>query len=316
MLGELLGLEYLNIAGVRVLDSSVAHAVRQMPRLKHLDVSRTGLVGNSTLLALAVHSPPRLEKLCAGFTNVTDNGLHASLPALKALRYIDFDSCGVGEGLAALGDCQGLEVVRLADTMAGNDVAEALSCIQRLEHLDISFTPMVNEIGLRYVSKIKGLRTLMMSTMDTISEDGLSQLRKLPRLCSLDLSGCRVSDAHCCVLSKMSMLRCLNLTGGEMTCHGVELLSKLWRLRRLSISHARHVGDDCASFLMRMGGLEKLNVSGCALSDRALLDLSSTLRGLKVLSLADRAVGQSLVVELVHINANLNIVGLKPGNRP
>ncbi len=310
-MGALRSLECLKLAGLRVVDSSVARAVRQMSCLKHLDVSRTVLVGNSTLLALAAQRPSRLERLRAGFTSVSDNGVRSAMGCLKELRQVDFESCGVGEGLTALGDCPFLEDVQLADTMAGNDVAEALGHARQLEHLDISFTPMVNDIGLRYVAKMRGLRSLAMSTMDTVSEDGLSQLLKLPRLSSLDLSGCRVSDLHCSLLSKIETLRCLDLTGGVMTCHGIERLSKL-RLRRLSVSHARHVGDDCVPFLMRMGRLVKLNISGCTfISDVALLNLSRTLSKLKVLSLADRALGQSLVVELVHINSNLEIVGLK-----
>ena len=309
MLGELRCLSHLNIAGLRVLDSSVAHAVRQMPSLRHLNVSRTMFVGNSTLEALAAHSPSRLVKLQAAFTSCTNNGLIAALPALKALKHVDFDSCAVGEGLVALENCQRLEVARLADTMAGNDVAEALSRVHCLECLDISFTPMVNEIGMRYISRIRGLRSLAMSTAERMPE--YLELG-LPRLTSLDLSGCRISDAHCSALSKMDSLRYLDLTGGEMTCRGVECLSGLRRnLRCLSVSHARHISDECVPFLARLDRLVKLNVSGCALSDRALLDLSLALPDLKVLGLADMSVGQQLIVELVHINASLNINGLK-----
>ena len=298
------------MAGIKAVDSSVAHAVEQMKDLRVLDVSRSVFVGSATLLALAAQRPSRLEVLHASFTSVTDAGLMAVLPRLEALKCVDFDSCRVGDGLVALGECRSLVEVRIGDTMAGNDVAEALSHAAHIQRLDVSFTPLVNDIGLRYISKIKTLRSLVMSTMDRLSEDGLHQLERLPHLCSLDLGGCRVSDAHCATLSKIDTLRRLDLTGGEMTHRGVGHLSRL-RLVQLSLAHARHIKDDVIPFLARMDSLVKLNVSGCALTDRAIKVLSRNLKKLKVLSLADRTLGRELVVELVHMNANLEIVGLK-----
>ena len=296
-------------AGVRAVDSSVAHAVRGMPRLRSLDVSRTALVGNATLVALV--SPARssvLEVLEASFTSITDSGLARCLPYLKNLRRVDLESCNVETALVELRGCLRLEDVCIADTAAGNDVAEALSDLDGLRRLDVSFTPMINDIGMRYLSKIAGLRELSMSTMDRVSPEAVRLLVKLPRLRWLDMSGCRVSDAHCTFLGKMSSLRHLDLGGGEMTARGVERLSTLKRLSKLSLAHGRCIADDACPSLMRMSGLRVLNVSGCALSDRSIRLLAGSV---KTLAVADRPLRCELVQEIVRINSDLELKGLK-----
>ena len=296
-------------AGVRAVDWSVAHAVRGMPRLRALDVSRTALVGNATLVALV--SPARssvLEVLEASFTSITDSGLARCLPYLKNLRRVDLESCNVETALVELRVCLRLEDVCIADTAAGNDVAEALSDLDGLRRLDVSFTPMVNDIGMRYLSKIGGLRELSMSTTDTVSSEAVRLLVKLPRLRRLDMSGCRISDTHCTFLGKMGSLRHLDLGGGEMTARGVERLSTLKRLSMLSLAHGRRIADDACPSLMRMSGLRLLNVSGCALSDRSIRLLAGSV---KTLAVADRPLRCELVQEIVRINSDLELKGLK-----
>ena len=310
-LAALDSLQVFKVAGVRAVDSSVAYAVQHMHRLRVIDVSRTVLVGNATLHALAVStSSQTLEVLHAGFTSVTNTGLAACLPLLTNLRVVDFESCNVGDALVELRACERLEQLNIGDTQAGNDVAEALCHLDALWRLDVSFTPMLNDIGMRYIAKISGLRELSMSTMDRVSPDALNQLAKLPRLCSLDVSGCRITDAQCAIMVKLESLKHLDAGCGEMTSRGVEHLSGLTKLARLSLAHARFVADDSVPFLMRMSGLRTLNVSGCPLSDRAIKLLSMGLH-LKTLALADRPLRCQLVSDLISINSDLELKGLK-----
>jgi hypothetical protein len=252
----------------------------------------------------------RLEVLCASFTSITDAGLARCLPHLKNLKVVDFESCNVEGSLVELGGCSQLRDVNVADTAAGNHVADALSRLHHLRRLDCSFTPMVNDIGMRCLSRISGLRALCISTMDRVSPEAVRLLTKLTRLQWLDMSGCRVSDTHCAFLGKMDSLRHLDLGGGEMTARGVERLSALSKLMKLSLAHARYIDDHACPHLMRLSGLQVLNVSGCALSDQAIKVLASGGLQLKTLALADRPLRCELVQEIVSINGDLELKGL------
>ena len=76
------------------------------------------------------------------------------------------------------------------------------------------------------------------------------------------------------LVSKLSNLETVDLSGTAITAAGVEQLAALSKLNRLSLWNAKGIGDSAAGTLASMKALAVLDLSGTALSDRGLDNLS------------------------------------------
>lgn len=312
-LGALENLKRFEMPGLRVRDSSIAYCIKHMRNLEELDVSRCCLAGDGTLASLAEPSsmPCSLKSLRMMFTNITDDGLSRSLPYFSGLDYINVESCNVSDvGLIHLKHAKHLRAACLSDTQAGNDTMEALSHLKKLSILDVSFTNSINNIGLKYIGRMHGLNHLVLESLERCSKDGFKHLTFLQCLESLNIFGCQVTDDVCSLISKIISLKRLDVGWGEMTSAGVKELSRLPKLKHLSLAHCRCIRDDSMPFLLNMKRLSSLNLSECRISDTTL-PLLSNLPRLKVLCLADTPIKCHILEDLVERNHTLEIKGLK-----
>ena len=311
-ISTLKNLKRLLLPGLRVRDSSIANCVQSMMYLEELDVSRCFMAGDGTLASLA-SSPCQsfLKILSMMLTNITDDGLSLALPRLPSLEYVNFESCDVSDiGLVHLRHAQGLQKVHIADTLAGNDTMEALSHLQHISTLDVSFTNCINDIGLKFIGRMYGLHHLILESLDRFSSPGLRHLVHLAHLKTLDLFGCRITDAVCSIISTIKSLKKLDIGWGDVSSAGVKELSKLSKLQHLSLAHCHHIRDDCVPFLLGMKHLSSLNISECRIKPGMLLMLSA-LPSLKVLCLADTPISCHVLEDLIERNSGLEIKGLK-----
>lgn len=306
-------LKQFSMPGLRVRDSSIAYCVSKMANLESLDISRCFLAGDGTLASLShAFLKPPLKTLSTMFTNITDDGLSHSLPLLNSLENVNFESCNVSDiGLVHLKHARDLRAVCLADTQAGNDTMESLSHLKHLSILDVSFTNAINDIGLKFIGRMQSLDHLILESFDRFSTDALRHLVQLQHLKTLDLFGCKITDKVCSMISNMKSLKKLDVGWGVMSGAGVRELSKLSKLRHLSLAHCHHLRDDSLSFLLGMKHLSSLNISDSFISDGMILLLSSSLPSLKVLCLADTPIKCHVLEDLIKRNHTLEIKGLK-----
>jgi hypothetical protein len=83
-------------------------------------------------------------------------------------------------------------------------------------------------------------------------------------------------------LEPLVNLHTIDLSRMEITAQGLEPLTKWPKLRRLNLWQAARIDDKAASYLLRMKGLEVLDLGDTAVTD-ALLDQLEGMKQLKTL---------------------------------
>jgi len=112
----------------------------------------------------------------------------------------------------------------------------------------------------------------------------LADLKDLPRLRSLNISGWWVTDTWTARVKDLVGLEELYLTGARVTDAGMAHLRGLHQLRVLHLDHTQ-VGDAGLAHLQRLIHLEQLELKGTNVTDAGLAHLEGLLR-LKQLGLA------------------------------
>jgi len=134
-----------------------------------------------------------------------------------------------------------------------------------------------------------GLRSLGLSFLQQLTDDGLAYLRHLTGLEALTLSQCRqVTDVGLARLRPLVSLRLLALDETQVTDAGLAHLLLFPELRSLNLGQCRGVTDAGVAHVGALARLEKLYLAGCqritdeglahlaGLTDLRLLDLSLT----------------------------------------
>jgi len=308
-LATLTKLTSLSLGGLDLSDDALAGLLRTMTCLRKLNISRCADAGDATMRALSATCSESLEDLCLAYTNVSDEGLLQSLPALSRLRRLDLDSCSVGDsGLAALSSLHSLSCIDLSDTGAGSVAMSALARLPVISQVNLSFTD-INDFALQRLCKATSLRSLNLDSR-TVTDAGLVHVARLPHLEILDLFGATISDAGCAHVARAKSLRSLELCSGAVTDAGVAKLSELRGLRHLSVAQNFRVGNGCIPSLMKLTCLTALNLSDCRVSGPAVVTLGC-LPHLQVLCLAGTRVRQAAVEKLQAMNVNLEVKGVK-----
>jgi Leucine-rich repeat (LRR) protein len=141
-----------------------------------------------------------------------------------------------------------------------------LRLLPGLKHLDVNGSQRTDS----------GRWGLMLTDVNIESIAALTQLEVL------NMGGAIVSDVGMRALEPLVNLHTIDLSRMEITAQGLEPLTKWPKLRRLNLWQAARIDDKAASYLLRMKGLEVLDLGDTAVTD-ALLDQLEGMKQLKTL---------------------------------
>lgn len=285
------------------------------------------VVSDTRLLALSVgaHGKNRLSKIeFVDCPKITDTGFSALASACKDLRLVSISECGQlsGEAFAAIGHCQGLEVLRLhaagvSDSALGK-VAQGCAMLQelslsdctavgneglmrvaagcrRLKRLELSGQGGLTDAGIKAM-EIPTLKHLLLKRMRGVTEVGLASFvqgpssRKL-RTLTLSRSPAATDEAlsqvarHAVCLRAITLSRCSRVTNKALQ----EIASRSPALQHLTLLCCPGISDQGLEFVLsrRSDTLEKLCVSKCkGVRDGQALTLAGPCSSMRVLELS------------------------------
>jgi Leucine-rich repeat (LRR) protein len=256
-----------------------------------------------------------LRKITLAHVKISDLGL-GQLRPLKNVIYLNCFYCEyiTDGGIAYLKDWQNLEYLNVRGSEVTSRVFEHLGKMKKLKVLDVGFS-RVNDDGFDALSSLEQLEELHIGG-DKMSGLALPLLRLLPGLKHLDVNGSQrtdsgrwglmLTDVNIESIAALTQLEVLNMGGAivsdvgmraleplvnlhtidlsrmEITAQGLEPLTKWPKLRRLNLWQAARIDDKAASYLLRMKGLEVLDLGDTAVTD-ALLDQLEGMKQLKTL---------------------------------
>ena len=254
-LGELRSLERLNLRGARMSDSGMEF-MSHLRNLRELDVGMTQITDTSLE---HLEGLPHLEKLALGGNRIGQSGL-IFLQFLPSLKHLDLSGAQITDSgvwsvtltdlnmnrIAAL---KGLEVLNLAAADNGY-VASIGDGVPRLRN-----RIHITDLGLSELRTLTRLRSLDLSRSE-VSAKGIGELGALPNLQELVLAYCeKVDNAAALTLLDMKSLRSLDLTHTKLADDGLAVLEKHAGLKNLyvtgtavtpaSVAHFRQNRPDC-----------------------------------------------------------------------
>ena len=171
-----------------------------------------------------------------------------------------------------------------------DDDLERLRHFDRLNSLSVAYT-QVTDRGMRILSRMKELRTLSVRHT-AVSSRILDALPAPEKLLTLHLLGCEIANDDLKKLRRLRSLQLLELTGTKVTGAGLQHLKSLTELKTLRIDGRQF--DDAAATHLRdsFKNLEHLYLAGAEIknSDMSLL---RSCRQIKTLTLWNTSVTDS-----------------------
>jgi F-box/leucine-rich repeat protein 2/20 len=284
-------------------------------------------VSDTRLLALSVgaHGKNRVSKVeFVDCPKITDLGFSSLATACKDLRLVSILECVQlsGEAFSAIGECRGLEVLRLSETGVTDSALKrvARGCLllqelslsdceavgnegliyiaggcKKLKRLELSGKVGLNDAGLRSM-EIPTLKHFLLKRMRGVTERGLVSFmqgqssRKL-RTLTLSRSPAATDEAllqvacHCVSLRALTLSRCTRVTNKALE----EIAARSVSLQHLTLLSCPGIGDQgLESVLSRSADtLEKLCVSKCkGVRDGHSLALAGPCNSMRVLELS------------------------------
>lgn len=110
-----------------------------------------------------------------------------------------------------------------------------------------------------------------------VDDEGVSHLRQLRHLATLNLNGARLTDRGLAYLAECRALRRLQLHGASVTDAGLASLAKLSELEGIDLSSTQVTGENLEP-LARLPALDMLNLNETPLNDSAVTVLSRMKR--------------------------------------
>lgn len=251
---------------IRGYDLSAADVagLRGFEQLTHLDLSGQRIdargyavasqLGDEILDTLA--DLPQLRVLdVSGLNRFRGAGLHR----LEGLRRLDLQFCGIdAQGLAAIGSLRRLESLNLSYcTSFPSSALENLRGLAELRHLDLSHCHQLRAGELVVLAELHKLQTLDLSWVQGQRLGSVSGNARL-----IEGDGVGVEDRVLTALSKLAALRELELVGcGSYTAKGLGALLRLEGLQRLDLGGSTCLDGALLARLPR--GLRALGVADC-----------------------------------------------------
>lgn len=248
----------LSLHRVEVADDAAVRAlVGAFPALTRLDLSGCARITGEALRAVA--ALPGLEVLClCGCDRLTGRDL-AHLGGLTGLLGLSL-RCGRVEDLSRLSGARSLRWLDLGGmALLGDDAAAGLAAagLTALVALDLSRWSLT-EVGVSRLRGLTALTSLDLGFCQGVGDGALESLaRALPGLRSLGLHGCGVTDAGVGHLRAVTALGSLDVSCcGDVTGRGLAAL----RLKRVFATGCRSLASGGLDPLLALPGLQSLDV--------------------------------------------------------
>jgi serine/threonine protein kinase/Leucine-rich repeat (LRR) protein len=305
-LGQLAGLESLNLAGTRITDLGLP-ALAGCRSLRELKLSDSRITG-SGLAQLA--GWPHLERLELFDSLLSDEAIPqlAKLTSLRELNVEDtrLTDAGLEELAAALPACRvtgdPLDPQRLAArwllqqragvTLAAGPLARAADLPRercRVVAVDLSDLPKLSPAEVaRQLAACEEIADLRLRNV-VMSDEQLAFLAKLPNLRQLELTNVPIDDAGLAGLASHEQLESIDLSGTRVTGRCLAYLAKSTHLKQLLLANARLEPAQLAA-LAEFKELETLDLSASREVGDANLGFLDMLTQLRVLGLRSTAI--------------------------
>lgn len=136
-----------------------------------------------------------------------------------------------------------------------------------------------------YLSKLTNLRKLSLKGSHCINSSTYAEIRRLPNLTSLNLSGCFVTDGNLISFCRSPKIFSLNLASCiDITDRGIFYLSSLPSLHTLILDYLPHLTDKALKSFESFPFLQKVSVIGCSkITAKGIKSLRAKLPALTIL---------------------------------
>jgi len=191
-----------------------------------------------------------LERLdVRGCFRISDNGVGA----LTSLRYLKHLDLSVGATVSSEGNNQSISDVSM----------HTLAQMPQLASLQLEGCASITDKGLIRLAALRNLTFLNVSSTG-ITDEGLSIIHHLPKLCVLEIGSCHLTQTALLSLAQNKSLTRLNLADVPgVTDRVVEALSKSLDLHHLDVSGCHSLTDLCLKHIGRFRNLVKLTANRC-----------------------------------------------------
>lgn len=300
--GRIIG---VNLASSWVTDADLA-LIAALPGVEEIDLSQTKisdiglehLKGLSSVRELSLHyaefvtdsgiahitSWKNLQRLTLRGTKVTSR-VFGHIALLTSLKQLDIADTEVTDsGFEELAELNKLETLAIGGNRILGPALDLLRLVPSLRHLDVSGIQRVDS-GLWGIA---------------LNDANMEKLARLTELVSLNLGGANLSDrgldrpGH--ELARRKELHSLSNIGSLLELREMNLdrtfvdhedlggVTKLPKLRILSLAYAPKIDDKAAAVLRDLGAIESLRLTATQVGDATLqaLEQSRTLRHLYV----------------------------------
>jgi hypothetical protein len=281
LVAALPGIEAIDLSQTKISDMGLEH-LKGLSSVRELNLHFAEYVTDSGIAHITGWK--NLERLTLRGTKVTSR-VFGYLALLPSLRRLDISGTEVTDsGFEELAELTELETLAIGGNRILGPALDLLRLVPSLRHLDVSGIQRVDS-GLWGIA---------------LNDANMEKLARLTKLESLNLAGANLSDrgldrpGHELARRKelhslpeigsLVELREINLDRTFADHEDLAVLTKLPKLRSLSLAYAPQVDDKAAAVLRELGAIESLRLTATQVGDATLeaLAQSRALRQLYV----------------------------------
>jgi hypothetical protein len=231
------------------------------------------------------------------------------------------DQVGDARALVGLSALDQLECLTVDGGEITADDAREIAKLQNLRELTLSLVTVTDD-SLQPLGELRNLERLLLKHRGTGPNNaaaGVAALTRLPKLRELELGRLvTLDDSVFSLLATMTQLESLNLEQAGVTGSEIELLSRLPKLKELSLVGTK-VDDTAMEKLAKMTQLDSLDISYTKVTDAGLKHVGS-LPNLRILGASGNPITDAGLAEigrlsqlavLMMANADISDAGLE-----
>ncbi|HVE41869.1 MAG TPA: tetratricopeptide repeat protein [Planctomycetota bacterium] len=292
-------LRVLALQGGALGDEEVVR-LKRLTRLETLALPEAS-VGDRSLMALS--DLPLRSLSLSGAPEASGKGIEA-LAERGSLRELEIGFAGLPENAArSLPKLRSLEYLELnVQQWSDQQTASVAGALPALKGLGVSWAP----VGpLDWLGGLPGLTRLSLHQCHLRA--GLEGIDRATALRELSLPDAQIKDDVLRPLARVETLRALDLKSAPLSGRGLGHLESLSRLTHLNLFNCVSITDEGVEALIRLRGLEELNLGSCVfpyekeqtcgLTDQAAARLSE-LRRLRRLGITGNRVRPETIARL------------------
>lgn len=291
-LKELTFLDLSTADRTQLVDEDLAQ-LRALPKLSFVELSGVPV---SDAAAELIAGLPGLTGVRLTGSTLSDKGL-ATLVRAPGLNDLTLDGVKTitDEGVRSLRESKKLRFLSLSNTKVTDDGLAALAGAPNLLHLQLNGCTAVTDAGLVHVGAIPTLVRLDLASLTL--EKGIAELKRLPALKALLLTGAKVSDTALVSLSELKLLEELYLAKTLITDVALESIGKVETLRTLYLDDCSKITSAGLAHLKGLKNLQVLWLGGTAADDEGMRHLAD-LPALETLKVTGTKVSDACIEEL------------------